>query len=414
MSSKAQAEELLGKHLLKKIVTNRPVTENEYFSRALDYNSVHSDLIKVDDLKQIAELVQAWDSSYKESIIDQPIQSLYALDKLKLLALRTQYQLNQFMKIADENQLKGLKIRSLLSLVNRIVYKIDESYLTSAYTKLSKRLQDILDQLPTIAKTIDAYKPKIPIQKLQQQVAQALIERKAEVEAAGEEPDDFNVDNVVYDALTHLFYEHVITWKDMIETNVLFLQGKLPGTYGHPGYFGAGSGFTHTEAGKKLVKLNQKYGVFTVDGQSNDCDQDTNQRSYITSFIDVKLLQKVLPSLLEDPDIQISVAWPDLIRYYDNYDDNELRHNVTFFFQDDGELDYYTNMLREPIGMYMHSHPLEVFMIDKQYDRDKQTDVNVSQLFIDKAKLSVVKKDYCGATSAEEVLMKHLDKVWGK
>lgn len=85
-------------------------------------------------------------------------------------------------------------------------------------------------------------------------------------------------------------YSLVKTYDDLIETNILYLQGKMPFTFYHYSPI-------YDIQTNDLQKITKKLKYFTMEGQSNYCDQETKQKPYIRGVIPTYIFKKILPQL---------------------------------------------------------------------------------------------------------------------
>ena len=106
--------------------------------------------------------------------------------------------------------------------------------------------------------------------------------------------------------------EKMSKFTDLLRYNIAFLQGRLPYTFYYLGRWGGKDGDqnTHVQTStQNLIEL-QHYGVFTFDGQSDYCHQETitksegslkpgdifyfRQRSYVAFFAPKKLVNSIV------------------------------------------------------------------------------------------------------------------------
>jgi hypothetical protein len=87
-----------------------------------------------------------------------------------------------------------------------------------------------------------------------------------------------------------VYDKFVQTYNDMLVTNLAFLHGMIMPYYSW--YVGLDE--QHESAGVRdtLVRLHE-HGVFTTDGQSNACESDYRERSYIDAFFPMDLLSRL-------------------------------------------------------------------------------------------------------------------------
>lgn len=79
-----------------------------------------------------------------------------------------------------------------------------------------------------------------------------------------------------------VYEKNVKTYADLLLTNLAFLHGKMMVFYNS--YIGLEEGHQQSAGVNALIKLHE-HGVFTDDGQGNDCFPDQRQRSYVNGMM---------------------------------------------------------------------------------------------------------------------------------
>lgn len=100
-------------------------------------------------------------------------------------------------------------------------------------------------------------------------------------------------------------YKRVQTYDELLQTNQDFFSGTLDRTLYYCARWGEGEDQNnHAEvATENLKALTLTHRVFTVNGQSSYHDEATDQRSYLSGFMEKETFERVRESLLGDPNI---------------------------------------------------------------------------------------------------------------
>lgn len=218
-------------------------------------------------------------------------------------------------------------------------------------------------------------------------------------------------------------YKNVNTYNDLLKTNIEFLKGNLPETW----YYGAkwGEGLdqkTHATdmTTQTLIALHKK-GVFTVNGQSSQCDKNISeqtiypesagrvvaheQRSFVDGFLPVELAQKLVPILQKDKRIYIDIKYPN---DKDNFSNIPYKivakdwpgvFNVTREKTEDGKW-------QEPYNMWDDSTYKEIV---KNFGPRKYP--NITKILKEQAMINVIIKKYCKGPEADNILLDAIEKL---
>ena len=106
-------------------------------------------------------------------------------------------------------------------------------------------------------------------------------------------------------------YKKARSFDDLLYLDYAFLDGKLYGTFSYDGKFGEGDGDDHV--GGDNLKTMVKYGLLTVNGQSNDVGiqinstTQYNQYSYVDFYAPKELSEKLYLKLKDNPNLTILV-----------------------------------------------------------------------------------------------------------
>lgn len=215
-------------------------------------------------------------------------------------------------------------------------------------------------------------------------------------------------------------YKAVKTYEDLLETNIQFLKGKLPGTW----YYGAtwGEGLdqkTHAtdDTTKILLELHKK-GIFTQDGQSAACGTYNvekegeemreyllsdgvvgyKQRSGVGGFLPVELAQKLLPILKKDKRIYVNIQYPNgegdfsNIPYKFDYEGFPQKFDVTLEKMKDGSWRELTHMYEES-----YKEKVEIYS-PRKYP-------NIKKILKLQALFDITLRKYCKEPEADQILL---------
>ncbi len=110
-------------------------------------------------------------------------------------------------------------------------------------------------------------------------------------------------------------YKKVKDFTDLLNTNLMYFRGELCETYYYGAPWGKGEDQNnHAEvSSENLLKLTEKHRIFTTNGQSSYTDKTTDQRSYLSFYMEKETFTRVHKKLLEDPRI-----WTTFILKSDN------------------------------------------------------------------------------------------------
>jgi hypothetical protein len=121
---------------------------------------------------------------------------------------------------------------------------------------------------------------------------------------------DNNINYKTWIEDTNKIYQNVKNYDDLIRTNLMFLEGLMPMTFYH-------SGPIYDTDLIKTKEITSKYRFFTMDGQSNFCDNYLKQRTYLSGIIPLVNL-KSLRKKLDNSDFWYSIYIISERKYYTN------------------------------------------------------------------------------------------------
>jgi len=220
-------------------------------------------------------------------------------------------------------------------------------------------------------------------------------------------------------------YKKVKTYEDLLQTNIEFLKGKLPGTWYYDARWGEGlDQKTHAvgDTTKTLLALHKK-GIFTTGGQSAACGkveptEDTRyysesaggvveyeQRSNIDGSLPVELAQKLLPILKKDKRIYVEVWYPKEEGNFTNVPYKLVakgwpkQFNVTREKTEDGKWQEATNQYADTT----HKEHVDNFG-PRKYP-------NIKKILREQAEINVVLRKYCKGPEADKILLDAINKL---
>ena len=225
-------------------------------------------------------------------------------------------------------------------------------------------------------------------------------------------------------------YSKVENYYQLIATNIAFLKSKLPRTWYYGERWGSPEAEDHADvATNNLIKLHE-YGVMTVNGQSSFCeknvyippwqridektgeirkggdihDYSSSQRSYVVCYIPVSMAETLLPYLLLDKRIYVSMHWPDAIRQVDNVD--TYYHKGKFIF----------DLTTEQIG----NNPPESYTKWRRMHRDEYNTIvyedspdfekNIYKIYSKLMYVTVINREFCQEPTSDQILLNNLEK----
>jgi hypothetical protein len=94
----------------------------------------------------------------------------------------------------------------------------------------------------------------------------------------------------------------VKNYDNLLNTNLMFFRGEIDQTFYYGAPWGKGDDQNNHAivSTNNLIKLTEKYRIFTVNGQSNYSDNYTKQRSYLFFYIEESMLEKIYNKLVKD------------------------------------------------------------------------------------------------------------------
>ncbi len=380
---------VLGVPLYKQCMENgKKISQHQIEQRLFTINSAYSEDFKEDDIRELCQLISLEDLKsnkdfFKKTFYPKVFDSAkYSNTIIDLKVYKK--MLEQLIDIGFSSSSDNLVY--LLEEIDKFLYtmyRLDKSNDYNQYSIYGETNNLIEDIEERVKKILHEYnKSGWFNDKLEKYVS---------------EPD--------------VLYKYVNTFEDLCKTNEAFLLGRMPYTFYYGGEFGSDSGVTHLSAANTLSILNGKYYVFTMDGQSNDCEykeatvdsEGLQQRSYLLGYMDQEQLEKLLPHLLMDDRIYISILYNDYIRYYDNFPRNEYILNVTRDKEKGSKnFNYFTNTQRydnQDWSMRAFNSP------------NKEDGKNVIRVFYNKVFFEIIVKEYCYNKSADDILLEHCKRI---
>ena len=196
--------------------------------------------------------------------------------------------------------------------IHPIVYKHNSRYNSIADDFITDTEQKYIEKMTIINhnrfldNTIQFFQNEL---KLYYDNCDHIKDEDEQEECMREISDKYNLFNQV-DILEQL-YENAKSLYDLLYFDYSFLSDKLYGTFSYNGRFGEGDGSDHINAGGNL-KTMVKYGLLTVDGQSNTVHIDNeemhaNQYSYIEFYALDDMSEKLYSKLKQNPNLVIIV-----------------------------------------------------------------------------------------------------------
>ena len=380
---------VLGVPLYKQCMQNgKSITQDQIDQRVVTINAAYSETFKGDDIKELCQLVSFDDlKKNKKYFKDEFHQKVFDSKKYSntIIDLKVyKKMLEQFMKIEEINF--SINLVSILEEIDgflKSMYNLSDSNSYNQYDMYGKSYKKLNEIEEKVKRVIEDYNNTDWFDK--------------KVEQYVSNPD--------------ILYKYVNTFQDLCKTNEAFLLGRMPRTFYYHDFFGSESGVTHAAAANTLSILNGKYNIFTMDGQSNDCDykemtidsDGIQQRSYLLGHMEEERLEKLLPHLLADDRIYVSVLHNDFIRYYDNFPKNDYVLNVTREKPQGSErINFFTNAER---------YNDKDFSMLAMYS-PKTTEKKLLRAFYNKVFFEIIIKKYCNDISADDVLLEHCKRLF--
>jgi hypothetical protein len=379
---------VLGVPLYKQCMENgKSITQDQIDQRVVTINAAFSETFLDNDIRELCQLVSIDDlKKNKKYFKDEFHQKVFDSRKYSntIIDLKVyKKMLEQFMEI-DEVEF-SINLVSILEEIDGFLYKMNhlsdsDSYNQyDIYGKSYKELNEIEEK---VKRVIEDYN----------------------------NTDWFDKKVELYASKPNVLYTYVNTFEDLCKTNEAFLLGRMPRTFYYGSFFGSDSGVTHISAANTLSTLNGEYYIFTMDGQSNDCDSKEmtidsdglQQRSYLLGFMEEERLEKLLPHLLADDRIYTSVLHNDFIRYYDNFPKNDFILNVTREKPKGSEkINFFTNVER------YNDKDISEFAMNRPSSDEKK----LLRAFYNKVFFEIIIKKYCNDISADDVLLEHCKRI---
>jgi hypothetical protein len=105
----------------------------------------------------------------------------------------------------------------------------------------------------------------------------------------------------------------VQTYRDLVQTNMEFMEGKLMcSLYSVEPWGGKFQTSDHKEDnGRAQLDLARLFQAYTYSGEAPWCGDQFEGRSYLCTYLPVRVVRAVLPALCKDSTIQCWVTFPD-------------------------------------------------------------------------------------------------------
>ena len=207
--------------------------------------------------------------------------------------------------------------------------------------------------------------------------------------------------------MTDDIYESVESWKDLIDTNILFVTGQITETF----YHGAPLNHETTDDPdflNDIIQLNEKQ-IFTDESQPFVPD---DQRSYVSIYCDVIMGIKILNRLRDNNKIHICYKTAD--SYFDNMNAN--RFNLTRTENNNESMAFYNRHGITPMTSTDEKwiEPTNWWNSNVADDKIRNSDLEsftkdsypiIADLIHDSANIFIVSKSFTEELSAPKVLL---------
>ena len=217
-----------------------------------------------------------------------------------------------------------------------------------------------------------------------------------------------------------LIEANVRNYRDLLFHGVAHLNNFVNGTVNYGAPFGEKSedGVTHASSRGSLTKLHQ-YGIFTVNGQSNTCEDFVNprtgqagygeQRSYVDGVLSVKLAKKLYKVLSKDPRVFVVVKYP--FGEESNIGDQDLLDDLLVLTRSTLDVPLSESSSWKTDTSYRFKQTSYNELIQAQlFNPDQGRLLNINFIVMGKALIHVAMRQFC-VGSAEDVLLEALKKI---
>lgn len=201
-------------------------------------------------------------------------------------------------------------------------------------------------------------------------------------------------------------YNNVKTWKDLCDTNVLFIKGIYKNTFYHCAPLDNET-TENTEFFNDILQLNENL-IFTYNSQPTINEDGVMQKSYVSFYCEQDIGYKLLPKLLLNNDIYFyfSCISNDKPCYIDTFPTN--KYNLTKFKNNSTSniWNLYTNRFKD---IYIKNN----FILKPEINilaQDCQNQ-NINKLFNESINCMIASKDYNRKFSAPNLLLSYIKTI---
>jgi hypothetical protein len=214
-------------------------------------------------------------------------------------------------------------------------------------------------------------------------------------------------------------YLKVKDFSDLLKTNLKFFKGELPETYYYYAPWGKGEDqINYDEAAtQNLIKLNDKYRIFTTNCQScynnysdytNYENEIINRRSYLISYMEQETFEKINKKLLNDNRI-----WTIFILKKKEKSFIEHVENMFYIFNNNYiEVSSLDKNKKRIILTLEYGSPYYVWTRDIEAREEFESCYeNVKNIIKDMVYCLIVCKKWDTRPSADTILLEHLEHI---
>jgi hypothetical protein len=200
-------------------------------------------------------------------------------------------------------------------------------------------------------------------------------------------------------------YLKVKDFSDLLKTNLKFFKGELPETYYYGAPWGKGEDQNnHYEVStQNLIKLTDKYRIFTTNGQSTYSDEVTNQRSYLISYMEPETFEKINKKLLNDKRIWTVFILKNKEKSFTENIENMFNNNYI-------EISSLNNNIKRIILTLDCGSPYSVWRRDiEARDEYESCYENIKNIIKDMVYCLIVCKEWDTEPSADTIFLEHIE-----
>jgi len=206
-------------------------------------------------------------------------------------------------------------------------------------------------------------------------------------------------------------YEQVQSYEELLLTNIAQLQSKLPKTFFYNGRWGdTEDQNNHAQKATDNLILLHNYKLFTINGQSNFCGYETPeskypvmQMSYVEFFTTNEFAMQLLPHLLLDKRVYVSMVFPDGVRHINNMPPEQMLPVTTY---EDETTFYATRSVWRAYSyqeLYEPCFPLYATFVDSPVAKKKIEDILKTLVFC-----TVICREQGADDTADDILLTHV------